>query len=129
VNDQRKDLPDWERLLAAERHVQHIVPAWLLATRHTVRDYLDTVVLFERLGTEGVQAALRSFDAIYRQPNDASPLSEVAERLAAATPSDLAHVDLGSYRKLQAPWNRWAHVAERGRAWAPLVARGRARQA
>jgi hypothetical protein len=26
------------------------VKAWLLATRHTVRDYLDTVVLLERLG-------------------------------------------------------------------------------
>ena len=25
------------------------IKAWLLATRHTVRDYLDTVVLFERL--------------------------------------------------------------------------------
>jgi hypothetical protein len=26
------------------------IKAWLLATRYTVRDYLDTVVLFERLG-------------------------------------------------------------------------------
>ncbi len=26
------------------------IKAWLLATRNTVRDYLDTVVLFERLG-------------------------------------------------------------------------------
>src|SRR5881628_107433 len=115
-----EQLPDWERLLAAERHLQYLVPgtvlvggtaaalharhrmsvdgdhvpilgqldgiltgvrqlrrtrpleteevaglriptlaemarikAWLLATRHTVRDYLDTVVLLERLGEEG----------------------------------------------------------------------------
>src|SRR5262249_46851967 len=41
------------------------IKAWLLATRHTVRDYLDTVVLFERLGEPGVIDALRSFDAIY----------------------------------------------------------------
>lgn len=34
------------------------IKAWLLATRHTVRDYLDTVVLFERLGRESVVAAL-----------------------------------------------------------------------
>ena len=28
--------------------------AWLLVTWHTVRDYLDTVVLCERLGETGV---------------------------------------------------------------------------
>src|SRR6059058_3474044 len=43
------------------------IKAWLLATRHTVRDYLDTVVLFERLGYDGVADALRPFDEIYRQ--------------------------------------------------------------
>jgi hypothetical protein len=99
------------------------VKAWLLATRHTVRDYLDTVVLFERLGEEGTAAALRPFDAIYRQLSGASPLAEVAERLAAAAPSDVAKVDLATYRNLAPPWNRWEHVAQRGRAWAPLVAR------
>src|SRR2546428_8454641 len=43
------------------------IKAWLLATRHTVRDYLDSVVLFERLGDDGIVAALRSFDDLYRQ--------------------------------------------------------------
>ncbi|MCK6556250.1 hypothetical protein L6Q96_16970 [Candidatus Binatia bacterium] len=216
----REDLPDWERLLAAERHVQHLVPgavlvggtaaaihaghrvsidadhvledlrdhfdevlstleavagwqtervqrpvlilgqldgvltgirqlrrtrpleteeksglrvptlaemsrikAWLLVTRHTVRDYLDTVVLFDRLGDDGVAAALRSFDDIYRQASGASPLAEVAERLAAAAPKDLADIDLCRYRGLRPPWNDWAHVIARGRYWAPVVAR------
>jgi hypothetical protein len=32
------------------------IKAWLLATRDTVRDYLDTVVLFERLGEDGTIA-------------------------------------------------------------------------
>lgn len=99
------------------------IKAWLLATRHTVRDYLDTVVLLERLGESGVEAALRPFDAIYRQPNGASPLAEVAERLAAAAPLDLAEVDLATYRGLEPPWTRWEHVSARGRAWAPLAAR------
>jgi hypothetical protein len=99
------------------------IKAWLLATRHTVRDYLDTVVLFERLGQEGVISALRPFDAIYQQPSGASPLAEVAERLAAAVPADRAGIDLASYRGLRAPWNDWTHVAARGRAWAPVVAR------
>jgi hypothetical protein len=99
------------------------IKAWLLATRHTVRDYLDTVVLLDRLGTEGVVAALRPFDAIYRQPADVSPLAEVAERLAAASPRDLAEIDLTRYRGLQPPWNDWTHLVERGRIWAPVAAR------
>jgi hypothetical protein len=99
------------------------IKAWLLAIRHTVRDYLDTVVLFERLGPEGVEAALGPFDAIYRQSNGASPLAEVAERLAAGSPADLGRVDLKSYRGLSPPWNDWDHVRARGRAFAPLVAR------
>lgn len=99
------------------------IKAWMLATRHTVRDYLDTVVLFECLGEPQTEMALKPFDALYPQQNGASPLSEVAERLAAAHPSDLASVDLSSYRGLIAPWNSWEHVVERARRWAPLVAR------
>jgi hypothetical protein len=99
------------------------IKAWLLATRNTVRDYLDLVVLLERLGEEKADAALVSFDALYRQPGGASPLSEVAEHLAAARPSDLATLDLTNYRGLSAPWNDWAHLQSRGRTWASVVAR------
>ena len=99
------------------------IKAWLLAIRHTLRDYLDTVVLFERLGEEGVALALRPFDEIYRQSPTASPLAEVAERLAAATPADLAEIDLRHYRALQSPWNNWDHLAARGRHWAQVLAR------
>ena len=98
------------------------IKAWMLATRHTVRDYLDTVVLFEHLGQPATAIALGSFDTLYSQPNGTSPLSEVAERLAAASPSDLALVDLSTYKGLTEPWNSWDHVVERGRHWAPLVA-------
>jgi hypothetical protein len=99
------------------------VKAWLLATRHTVRDYLDTVVLFERLGADGVTTAMRPFDEIYRQPNATSPLAEVAERLAAAAPRDRADIDLKRYRGLRPPWDEWEHVVDRGRYWAQIVAR------
>jgi hypothetical protein len=99
------------------------IKAWLLATRLTVRDYLDTVVLFERLGQRETAAALQSFDAIYQQESETSPLAEVAERLAAASPRDAADIDLASYRGLRPPWNDWSYVAGRGRQWAPLVAR------
>ena len=98
------------------------IKAWLLATRRTVRDYLDTVVLFERLGDAGVVAALASFDALYHQPGGASPLTEVAERLAAAAPADLAAVDLTTYRGLRPPWNDWQHLRARGRYWAERIA-------
>jgi len=99
------------------------IKAWLLVTRHTVRDYLDTVVLFERLGEDGVVHALGPFDDLYRQPNGASPLAELGERLAAASPEDSATIDLGSYRGLQKPWTDWRYVADCGRRWAPVVAR------
>lgn len=99
------------------------IKAWLLATRGTVRDYLDTVVLFERLGEDATIAALQRFDDIYRQPNGTSPLAEVSERLAAAKPADLAGIDLRRYRGLRPPWNDWNHVATCGRRWAPIVAR------
>jgi hypothetical protein len=98
------------------------IKAWLLVTRHTVRDYLDTVVLCERLGEGGVVSAVRSFDAIYRQDESVSPLAEVAERLAAAAPRDAASVDLATYKGLRPPWNDWQHVTTRGRFWAQRVA-------
>ncbi|MFY9342184.1 MAG: hypothetical protein WAT39_06835 [Planctomycetota bacterium] len=98
------------------------IKGWLLATRYTLRDYLDTVVLCERLGDDALRAALREFDAIYRQPNGASPLAEVVERLAEATPGDRAKVDLRTYRDLVAPWTDWNHLVARGRHWARVLA-------
>jgi len=98
------------------------IKAWLLATRHTVRDYLDTVVLFERLGDDGVADALRPFDEIYRQASGVSPLAEVVERLAAAAPADKTDIDLTQYRGIKPPWNDWGHLAARGRYWARRIA-------
>jgi hypothetical protein len=99
------------------------IKAWLLATRHTVRDYLDLVVLLERLGEPAASEALRSLDELYPQPTGASVLAEVAERLAAAAPSDKASVELATYKGLRAPWNDWKHLARAGRRWATVVAR------
>jgi hypothetical protein len=101
------------------------IKAWLLATRHTVRDYLDTVVLLERLGEAEAASAFEGFDDLYPQDSGASPLVEVVERLASAEPSDRAEVDLATYKDLVAPWNDWTHLAERGRQWAKILARVR----
>lgn len=100
------------------------VKAWLLATRHTIRDYLDTVVLLERLGEDAVPGAFGSFDELYSQESGTSPLVEVVERLGAAAPSDRANVDLTTYKDLGAPWNDWPHLATRGRHWAGVLAGG-----
>ena len=101
------------------------VKAWLLATRHTVRDYLDTVVLLERLGEAEATGAFASFDELYAQESGASPLVDVVERLGSADPSDRAGVDLTTYKDLVAPWNDWSHLSERGRHWAKTLAQGR----
>lgn len=98
------------------------IKAWLLATRHTVRDYLDTVVLLERMGEAAIAPAFLRFDELYAQDGGASALSEVIERLAAAAPTDSPDVDLASYKGLRPPWNDWAHLASRGRHWASVLA-------
>jgi hypothetical protein len=98
------------------------IKAWLLATRHTVRDYLDTVVLLERLGEAGAREAFSTFDETCRQETGASPLVEVVERLTGAAPSDAPAIDLRTYKGLVAPWNDWGHLAARGRHWAAVFA-------
>ena len=98
------------------------IKAWLLAVRYTTRDYLDAVVLLERLGEEEARHALQSLDETYPQPNGASVLAEVIERLGAAQPLDAAQIDLASYRGLSPPWRDWRHVVGRGRAWAQVLA-------
>jgi hypothetical protein len=105
-------------------HEMARIKAWLLATRNTVRDYLDTVVLLERLGEGPAQAALAELDALYPQENGTKPLVEVIERLGAAAPSDGPEVDLRTYKGLTAPWNDWVHLARRGRHWAQVLAPG-----
>jgi hypothetical protein len=98
------------------------IKAWLLVVRLTTRDYLDTVVLFERLGEEEAKKALGPLDKLYPQPNGASVLAELIERLAAARPVDGTEIHLASYRGLKSPWNDWEHLARRGRGWAQVLA-------
>jgi hypothetical protein len=98
------------------------IKAWLLATRNTVRDYLDLVVLLDRLGDEGALNALRELDSFYEQDNRASVLVEVIDRLARAEPSDRDRIDLSTYRGLNKPWNDWDHLRARGRHFGTLLA-------
>jgi hypothetical protein len=97
------------------------IKAWLLATRNTVRDYLDLVVLLERLGESQIGQAFAPFDDLYAQPTAASATVEVVERLADSAPSDTAEVDLRTYKGLIAPWNDWSHLSARGRHWSQVL--------
>jgi hypothetical protein len=97
------------------------VKAWLLATRGTTRDYLDLVVLLERLGSDA-GPALSSLDALYPQGEETSTLGEVVERLAEGAPTDAAKVNLAAYKGLVAPWNDLSHVIATGRRWATILA-------
>jgi hypothetical protein len=97
------------------------IKAWLLVRRLTTRDYLDTVVLLERLGEKGARAAMRTLDELYPQASGASVLAEVVERLGAARPVDVLEIDLESYKGLKPPWNDWRHLTERGRFWARIL--------
>lgn len=98
------------------------IKAWLLVTRHTVRDYLDTVVLLERLGEVSAVEAFASFDTLYAKTSGTSPMVEVVERLASASPFDAPDVDLTTYKQLVAPWNDWTYLSTRGRHWARILA-------
>lgn len=97
------------------------IKAWLLVTRHTARDYLDLVVLLERLGEPGIAAALRELDALYPQGGNGSVTAELVEHLAAAWPADGR--ELASLRGLQPPWNDREYVVARGRGFAMVIAR------
>ena len=87
-----------------------------------MRDYLDTVVLLERLGEQAARRAFERLDEVYHQPNGTSVLVEVIERLGEAAPSDAPQVDLASYKHLSAPWNDWEYLRSRGRHWAQVLA-------
>lgn len=97
------------------------IKAWLLVTRHSVRDYLDTVVLLARLGEGGAVSAMQTLEVLYPQPSGASVRAELVERLAAAAPADFGRVELRDNKGLVAPWNDWQYVSAEGRRFARLL--------
>lgn len=83
----------------------------LILKRNATRDYLDFVALAERLGDAPAEAALRRFDALYPQQNDASALMQLQIQLAKPMPYDLDAIGLAEYRELDAKWHDWSAVA------------------
>jgi hypothetical protein len=99
------------------------IKAWMLISRNTVRDYLDTVALLEHLAASSMPEFVRSFTACYeRGPGGGSVVEELIEKLGTAAPQDLDRVDLTSYRQVLAPWRDLEELRRRGRALGPVIA-------
>lgn len=84
----------------------------LILKRNATRDYLDFVALADRIGDERTAKALQSFDELYRQETDESPLQQLQVQLAAPIPYDLDETvpQLHEYKNLDPRWQDWAVV-------------------
>ena len=84
----------------------------LILRRNATRDYLDFVALADRLGDDPTAKALRDFDRLYPQPNDASALQQLQIQLANPLPYDLEAARLTEYQNLARKWHDWKKVAK-----------------
>jgi hypothetical protein len=88
------------------------IKAVLILKRNATRDYLDFVALAERLGPDGVFAAMESLDELYPQPNGESALQQLQVQLARPLPYDLDETNLAEYRRLAPRWQDWGRVTD-----------------
>ena len=51
--------------------------------------------------------ALQSFDKLYRQNSEESPLQQLQVQLASAMPYDLEATELSEYKNLDPRWHDW----------------------
>lgn len=82
----------------------------LILKRNATRDYLDFVALADSMTAENIGTALASFDDIYKQPNDESPLQQLQVQLANPMPYDLDATQLPEYKDLNQRWHDWGTV-------------------
>lgn len=79
----------------------------LILKRNATRDYLDFVALADFMGGERMAKALQSFDKLYRQKSEESPLQQLQVQLANAMPYDLEDTKLSEYKNLDSRWHDW----------------------
>ena len=82
----------------------------LVLKRNATRDYLDFAALAEHMGDEQVALAMQSFDRLYYQDSDESPLQQLQVQLANALPYDLEQTELPEYKNLAPKWHQWDAV-------------------
>lgn len=91
------------------------IKAYLVVQRNQVRDYLDTVALTDRIGTDAAVTTLAEIDNFYadRSGDDDSVLTALVERLSAPAPRDTrVTTQLASYKGLAPRWHEWTSVAQ-----------------
>ena len=98
------------RLKVPTKEEMFRIKSVLALKRNATRDYLDIAALGQLLGDDGVRHSLLKFDALYPQPNGASPLQQLANQLANPLPFDLDDVDLSQYKHLAPQFHDWAYV-------------------
>jgi hypothetical protein len=86
------------------------IKAVLILKRNATRDYLDFVALQDKLGADASVQAMKSFDALYPQPNGQSALQQLLVQLAEPMPYDLEADRLSEYKHLAARWHDWNTV-------------------
>jgi len=101
------------RLLVPTEPEMLRIKAVLILKRNATRDYLDFVALAERLGLDGVFAALANLDGLYPQLSGESALQQLQVQLARPLPYDLDETNLAEYRRLDVKWHDWQRVSER----------------
>ncbi len=86
------------------------IKAFLIISRNATRDYIDFVALSDHLGFEKTKEALKDFDKIYPQENNASALGQLLVQLSNPLPYDLKETDLTKYKNLDKKWQDWNNV-------------------
>ena len=88
------------------------IKSWLIVSRNTTRDYIDTVALADALGDDRATEALRSLDTLYPQENHSSVLQQLAKQMAQPCPYD-QNPDLGVYINFRSPYTDLAYLHQR----------------
>lgn len=91
------------------------IKAYLIVQRNQVRDYLDTVALADRIGTDDAITVLVAIDDYYtdRSGEADSVLTALTERLSSPAPRDgRVTTQLASYKGLDVRWHEWPTIVE-----------------
>ena len=113
VRQQRRTVP----LELVERHGLIIptasealrIKAFLATQRQATRDFLDIAALVDHLGLEESVRSLSYLNQIYDGKGNQTAITRFAEVME-QPPTDLARVDLSSYRGIRPPYDAWEYV-------------------
>ena len=86
------------------------IKGFLIIGRNATRDYIDFIALSYHLGEKKTNEALKDFDKLYPQENNASALKQLLVQLSNPLPYDLKETDLTKYKNLDKKWQDWNNV-------------------